>query len=66
MDTVFWGKIHLSLGVEADRRSDLFSIQTLGELKFFASDRHCFFGQKCDEESVGQAGGQKLIHVCLP
>ena len=51
----------------ADHHCDLFSSQTLGELKFIAGDRCCFFGQKCDEETVGQAegqmGGWMLLHL---
>ena len=45
----------------ADRCSDFFSTQTLGELKFFAGGRSCFFWQKCEEESGGQVRGQTLI-----
>ena len=43
------------------RRADccviFLSTQILGQLKFFAGNRHCFLGQKCDEQSVEQAAG---------
>ena len=42
----------------ADGRSDLFSSQTLCELKWFAGDRRFF-------ELVGQTGGQTPLHVYL-
>ena len=55
----------------ADHRGDLFHYKHSVSFCFFflAGDRRCFFGQKCDEESVGRAGGQTggrtLLHVWL-
>ena len=56
-ETVFWGKVYWSLGPEGWRM--------LSELKFFAGDRRCFLGQKCDKVLVGQVGGQMILHIEL-
>ena len=62
------GKFPEVLVSRADGRSDLFSSQTLAELKFCRLQT-LFFGQKCEEKSVGQAGGwtggRTLLHVQL-
>ena len=65
MEAVFWGKFTEVSVVRADHCRDLFSSQTLGELKFFCRGQTLFFEQKCEEESVGQAGGQAILHVQL-
>ena len=49
-EAVFWGKGPWSLGLEG------WPSQCFFFLFFFITNTH--FGQKCDEESVGQAGGQ--------
>ena len=50
----------------AEHRSDFYQHKHLNELKVFAGDRQpVFFGQKCDEESVGKAGGQTLLRLQL-
>ena len=46
----------VSIG-RADHRCDLFSLQTLGELKFFASDRRCFLRAEMWRR-VGRTGGR--------
>ena len=42
---LFSGGKFPEVSVRTDCRCDLFSLQTLSELKFFASDRHCFSGR---------------------
>ena len=55
--------LEVSIG-RADGHSDLFSSQ-IQWVKVFCRWQALFFGQKCDEESVGQAGGWTLLHIQL-
>ena len=58
-------KVHLSLGREGRRLRRFLSITNTRWVKVFCRWQTLFFGQKCREESVGQAGGQTLLHyIC--
>ena len=49
----------------ADRSSDLFSSQTLGELKFFAGDRCCFSGRnKMKSREDRQEDSHFTTYIC--
>ena len=58
-EAVFLRKFHLS------PLRWLFFITNTQWVQVFCRWRTLFFGQKCDEESVGQAGGRMLVHVYL-
>ena len=64
-ETVYLGKVHWSLGLEGWPSWRFFFNTNTKWVKVFCRWQTLFFGQKCDEESVGWAGGQTLRHAYL-
>ena len=60
----FLGEVHWRLGQEGWPSRSFIFITNTWWVQVFCRD-WCWNGQKCDKESVGQAGGQALLHVQL-
>ena len=65
MEVVVWGKVPWSLGQEGWRSQWFIFITHSWWVKVFCRWQTLFFGQKCDKELVGRAGGRTLLHVQL-
>ena len=68
-EAVFWGKVHWSLVREGWLLQWFIFITNTWWVKIFCRWQTPFFGQKCDQESVGWAGRQTgertLLHIYL-
>ena len=65
METVFWGKDHGSLAMEGWPLQWFIFNTNIRWLKCFWRWQALFFRQKCDKESIGQAGERTLLHISV-